>query len=211
MTEEQNTEATTEETESVSASTEVDDKAVRTHPLFKKVTSQQKEELKALKAQVSELLGAHEQKEQEIAAAKAAEEGRLTEHYTAQLNTMKAQIEAFDVERVRIATEYELKIAAANKGITSPIIQKGLLSEYLALEGDDRVPPDKWVESLAENEEHSSLFAATQKATVGAGVPGRVSSRAVGKVSLKERLKDPYDAEAFQLAREMAARGETIE
>ena len=189
----------------------VDDKTVRSHPFFKKITSRQKEELTATKAELAELRAEREKHQAELEAAKAAEEGRLKEHYESQISQLQEVINGFDSERAKIATEYELKIAAANKGITSPIIQKGLLAEYLALEGDEKPKPDAWIDTLAESDANAGLFSSANRAPIGAGLGGRPQSRGGDKTPLSERLKDPTDVEAFNLARERALRGEPID
>lgn len=210
----------TDETQSVEGSVEeqkdegqqtVDDKTVRSHPFFKKITAKQKEDLNAAKSELAELRAERERHQAEIEAAKAAEEGRLKEHYEAQISQLQSTIESFDSERMKIATEYELKIAAANKGITSPIIQKGLLAEYLALEGEEKPQPDAWIDTLASDETNAGLFSSSTKQPIGAGLGGKPQTRGAETVSLSERLKDPTDVEAFRIARERVARGESLD
>lgn len=189
----------------------IDDKAVRSSSLFKKVTARQKEDLAAAKSRLAELEAEREKHQAEIEAAKAAEEGRLKEHYQAQLAILEDRVKSFDETLARKDTEYQLRIAAANKGITSPIIQKGLLAEYMTLEGDEIPQPDAWIETLAEKEENAGLFAGTPKPPIGAGLGGKPQTRGGDKTPLSERLLDPTDVEAFRMARERAIRGEAID
>ena len=212
MTDEQtSTNEASESNEQAAEQQTIDDKAIRSSSLFKKVTSRQKEELSAAKARLAELEAAEQKHQAELEAAKAAEEGRLKEHYESQIQALESKIKSFDGERAAIATEYDLKIAAANKGITSPIIQKGLLAEYLALADEEKPTPDAWIESLAEKEENQSLFHGTPRPPIGAGLGGKPQTRGGDNTPLSKRLLDPTDTEAFRIARERAARNEPID